>query len=121
MPFLRAQGQPMAEDVVRHVEHAVQICGEDHVGIGTDGPISPVHLTPEYIKAFHEDIEQRRRRGISAPGESPDVYTFVPDLNTPRRFELIAHHLSRRGHSDGRIAKILGGNFARLFREAWGA
>jgi membrane dipeptidase len=121
MPFLRAKGQPMAEDVVRHVEHALQVCGEDHVGIGTDGGISAIHLTPEYIKAFHEDIEQRRRRGISAPGESPDVYTFVPDLNTPRRFELIAHHLSGRGHSDGRIAKILGGNFARLFREAWGA
>lgn len=119
MPFLRTQGQPLAEDVVRHVEHAVQVCGEDHVGIGTDGPISAVHLTPEYVKAFHEDIEQRRRRGISAPGESPDVYTFVPDLNVPRRFELIAWHLSRRGHSADRIAKILGGNFVRLFREAW--
>lgn len=120
MPFLRAKGQPMAEDVVRHVEHAVQVCGEDHVGIGTDGTISPVHLTPAYIKAFHDDIEDRRRRGISAPGESEDVYTFVPDLNIPRRFELIAHHLSQRGHSGERVAKILGGNFARLFREAWG-
>jgi membrane dipeptidase len=121
MPFLRTQGQPMAEDVVRHVEHAVQVCGEDHVGIGTDGGISAIRLTPEYIKAFHEDVAERRRRGISAPGESEDVYTFVPDLNTPRRFELIAHHLSRRGHSDERIAKILGGNFARLFREIWGS
>jgi membrane dipeptidase len=121
MPFLRAKGQPMAEDVVRHIEHAVQICGEDHVGIGTDGGISPVHLTPEYIKAFHDDIADRRRRGISAPGENDDVYTFVPDLNTPRRFELIAHHLAGRGHSEDRIAKILGGNFARLFREVWRA
>jgi len=120
MPFLRTQGQPMAEDVVRHIEHAVQVCGEDHVGIGTDGPISPVHLTPEYIKAFHDDVEDRRRRGISAPGESQDVYTFVPDLNTPKRFELIAWHLGRRGHSAERIGKILGGNFARLFREVWG-
>jgi membrane dipeptidase len=29
--------------------------------------------------------------------------------------------LSRRGHSDARIEKILGGNFDRLFRETWGA
>jgi len=120
MPFLRAKGQPLAEDVVRHIDHAVQVCGEDHVGIGTDGAISPVHLTPDYIKAFHDDIEDRRRRGISAPGESADVYTFVPDLNTAKRFELIAWHLSRRGHSAERIGKILGGNFARLFRDAWG-
>jgi hypothetical protein len=25
-----------------------------------------------------------------------------------------------RGHSDARIAKILGGNFARVMREVWG-
>ncbi|HKH45582.1 MAG TPA: membrane dipeptidase [Thermoanaerobaculia bacterium] len=119
MPFLRTQGQPMAEDVIRHVEHAVQVCGEDHVGIGTDGGISPVQLTPEYIERFRKNVQDRRRLGISAPGESEDVYTFVPDLNTPRRFELIARHLLDRGHTETRVAKILGGNFARLFRETW--
>lgn len=119
MPFLRTEGQPMAEDVVRHIEHAVQVCGEDHVGIGTDGPISPRQLTPEYLERHRKDIQERRRLGISAPGESEDVHTFVPDLNTPRRFDLIARHLLARGHSDARVSKILGGNFARLFGEAW--
>jgi membrane dipeptidase len=119
MPFLRTQGQPMAEDVIRHIEHAVKICGEDHVGIGTDGGISPVDLTPEYIERFRKNVADRRRLGVSAPGESEDVYTFVPDLNTPRRFETIARHLLDRGHSATRVAKILGGNFARLFRETW--
>jgi membrane dipeptidase len=119
MPFLRTKGQPMAEDVIRHIEHAVQVCGEDHVGIGTDGSISAVQLTPEYLKRFHEDIASRRRRGISAPGETEDVYTFVPDLNTPRRFATLAGQLRARGHSEERVTKILGGNFARLFAEAW--
>ena len=120
MPFLRMQGQPMAEDVIRHIEHAVQVAGEDHVGIGTDGAVSPVALTPEYVKRFREDIERRRKLGISAPGEREDVYLFIPDLNTPRRFETLAAELARRGHSEDRIAKILGGNFARLFAESWG-
>jgi membrane dipeptidase len=119
MPFLRTQGQPMAADVVRHIEHAVQVCGEDHVGIGTDGGISPIQLTPEYIERFRRNVQDRRRLGISAPGESEDVYTFVPDLNTPRRFELLGRHLLDRGHSAARVDKILGGNFARLFRETW--
>jgi len=119
MPFLRTEGQPMAEDVVRHVEHAVQVCGEDHVGIGTDGVVSAVELTPEFIEQHHRDVENRRRLGISAPGESADVYTFVPDLNTPRRFEHLGRLLLDRGHSETRVAKILGGNWARLFREAW--
>ena len=111
----------MAEDVIKHIEHALQVCGEDHVGIGTDGMISTINVTPEFRKKFNEEIEDRRKRGISAPGESPDVFTFVPDLNTPQRFEKLATLLSKRGHSDTQIGKILGGNFARLFREVWGS
>jgi membrane dipeptidase len=119
MPFLRAKGQPMAEDVMRHIDRAIQVCGEDHVGIGTDGTVSALDLTPAYVKQFHEDIANRRKLGISAPGESEDVYLYVPDLNTPRRFDTLAGMLSKRGYSDARIGKVLGGNFARLFAEVW--
>jgi membrane dipeptidase len=117
MPYLRSEGQVMAEDVIRHIEYAVKVCGEDHVGIGTDGTVSAVELTPEFKKVFADQVAERRKRGISAPGERADSYTFAPDLNTPQRFERIASLLSRRGHSDARIEKILGGNFARLFRD----
>jgi membrane dipeptidase len=120
MPFLRTKGQPMAADLIRHIEHAVDVAGEDHVGLGTDGGISSVELTPEFIKRHRENVLERRRQGISAPGEEEDVYTFLPDLNTPRRFETLAAMLRERGHSRARIEKILGGNFARLFREVWG-
>ena len=120
MPYLRTSGQPMAEDVIVHLEHAIKVCGQDHVGIGTDGTISPVNVTPEYRKSYAEEMAERRKRGIAAPGERDDAFTFVPDLNTPRRFETLAQLLSKRGHSDGQIAKILGGNFSRLFAEVWG-
>jgi membrane dipeptidase len=121
MPFLRTQGQPMAADLIRHIEHAVNVAGEDHVGLGTDGGISRIELTPEFIQHHREDVRNRRRLGVSAPGEEEDVYTFLPDLNTPRRFETLAAMLRERGHSQARIEKILGGNFARLFREVWAA
>ena len=107
----------MADDVIKHIEYAVNVCGEEHVGIGTDGTISAVDVTPAFKKMFAEQVAERQKRGISAPGERADSYTFAPDLNTPRRFEHIAALLSQRGHPDGRIEKILGGNFARLFRE----
>jgi len=117
MPYLRTQGQVMAEDVIKHIEYAINTCGEDHVGIGTDGTISEVKLTPEYKKVFANEIAERQKRGISAPGERADSYTFALDLNTPTRMQRIAAQLSQRGHADARIEKILGGNFARLFRE----
>ena len=119
MPYLRTSGQPMAADVIAHIEHALDVCGEDHVGIGTDGAVSAVELTPEYVKGFADEIAERRKRGVSAPGETTTVYTFVPDLNTPRRFETIATLLSKRGRSDRVIEKVLGGNFLRLFAETW--
>jgi membrane dipeptidase len=121
MPYLRTSGQPMAEDVIAHIEHALDVCGEDHVGIGTDGALSAVRLTDEYKKAFADEIAERRKRGISAPGEIEAVYTFVPDLNTPRRYETIATLLARRGKPDRVIEKVLGGNFLRLFTETWPA
>ena len=120
MPFLRLEGQPMAEDLVRHIDHAVKVCGEDHVSIGTDGVLNAVELTPEYQKMFHEFVAGRVAAGIAAPGESPDVYNLLPDLNTADRFDTLAHLLSRRGYPDARIAKIIGGNFARLFGEVCG-
>jgi membrane dipeptidase len=120
MPFLRTVGQPTAEDLVRHIEHAVNVCGEDHVGIGTDGNISPVNFNAAFRKKFAAEVAERRAAGISAPGERPDVYTFLPDLNSPDRFAHIAALLAQRGFTDARITKILGGNFARLFAAVWG-
>ena len=121
MPYLRTRGQPMADDFIRHLEHAVNVCGEDHVGIGTDGTISGTEITEQYKRDFADVLAQRRKQNISAPGEQEDVYPFLPDLNAPDRFARIATALSKRGHSDTRIAKLIGGNFDRLFRATWKA
>lgn len=121
MPFLRVSGQPHAEDLIRHLEHAVNVCGEDHVGLGTDGSITGVALTDAFKAAFRQSVEDRRKAGISAPGESPDVYTLIPEYNDPRRFLTLADDLARRGWPSSRIEKILGGNFARLFAAVWHA
>jgi membrane dipeptidase len=119
MPFLRSSGQPTTADFVRHVDHAVRVCGEDHVGVGSDNSITPLDLTPAFRSVHADFVRARRRRGISAPGEAEDVFNYVPDLNTPRRMEQIADALAARGHSSARIEKILGQNWLRLFGEVW--
>jgi membrane dipeptidase len=121
MPFLRTSGQARAEDVIRHLEHAVDVCGEDHVGLGTDGTVSHIELDEAYRASVRHEVAERRRLGISAPGETDDIVKLVPEYNEPRRFERLAADLSRRGWSAGRIEKVLGANFARLYREVWGA
>jgi len=119
MPYLSKGAQPTAADVVAHIEHAVNVAGEDHVSIGTDGTISPTELTEAYKTKFSEITRKRQELGIAAPYETEEGYLFASDLNTPRRFEMLADALISRGHSEARVEKILGGNLLRVFREAW--
>ncbi len=37
MPYLAEGRQPSGDDVVRHIEHILNVAGEDHVSMGTDG------------------------------------------------------------------------------------
>jgi membrane dipeptidase len=117
MPFLNAQGQPMAADLVRQIEYAVNVAGEDHVGIGSDLSITPHVVNAEYEARHRRFVEGRKQRGIAAPRE--EDYMFVKDLNTPRRLEMIADQLLSRGHSQARVEKIIGGNWMRLFGDVW--
>jgi membrane dipeptidase len=119
MPFLRQSGQPHADDVIRHLEHAVNVCGEDHVGLGTDGGISGVEISEAYAKRHRKFVEDRTKAGVSAPGEAPDVFNLIPEYNDPRRFATLASDLDHRGWTSRRIEKILGQNFARLFTDVW--
>ena len=119
-PYLRTDTQPMAIDVIRHIEHAIDVCGEDHVGIGTDGGIAPTERTPQFEKDNREYIKAMVEDGIFEKGRPPDLYMFIPDLNVADRFDVLAAMLSARGHSDARIEKILGANFARVLGGVWG-
>jgi membrane dipeptidase len=119
MPFLREDGQARAEDVVAHVEHALNVCGEDHVAFGSDGSTSTVDDMAAYRIEVREEMAERRRMGISATGERDDVVPFIPDMRGPELYREFASHLKTRGHSDTRIEKIMGGNLLRLFNDIW--
>jgi len=121
MPFLSPGRVPTAEDVIAHLEHALQVCGEDHVGIGSDLSVTPIDMSDAYWSAHREFVRRRIEEGIAAPAEDPDVLFTVPDLNSPRRLDMIADRLARKGHGATVIEKVLGGNWTRLFREVWKA
>ncbi|HEX8222992.1 MAG TPA: membrane dipeptidase [Allosphingosinicella sp.] len=121
MPFLRLKGQPGKEDLIRHIEHAAKVCGEDHIGLGTDGPLFGYQINDETKKRQREFFEDRRKKGIAAPGEAADVLNLVEGYNDVGRYASLAADLKARGWSSARIDKLLGGNFVRLWSEVWGA
>ena len=121
MPYLSGGKQPTAADVIRHLEHMIDVAGEDHVSIGTDGTLSPAVLDQKYKDAFAETTRKRKEAGIAAPGETEDGYLFANALNTPRRLETLANMLADKGHGATRIEKILGRNLLRVFSATWSA
>lgn len=116
LPFLTEDTrQPMLADYMRHMAHALDICGEDHVGIGTDVPFFAVD--DNTLKAMQKDSAERQASGVAAPGENRPPY--IPDLNTPRKLELVTDALLKHGYSSRVAEKILGLNFRRAFKEIW--
>jgi hypothetical protein len=102
-------------DFMRHMTHALDVCGEDHVGIGTD--LSVAALTDEDIACLVKYLEERRKKGIAAPGENRPLY--IPDLNTPRRLERVADAPQKQGCGSRTVEKVLGPNFNRVYRDVW--
>jgi membrane dipeptidase len=118
LPFLAASPhQPNVDDYMQHMEHVLQVVGEDHIGIGSDVGIQPFDTSPQGMAEFNKEIAERRAAGLSAPEE--DRPTYVEGLNTPLRLEVIADQLLKRGHSEAVTEKILGANFARVFTQIW--
>lgn len=120
MPFLNLSGHARAVDVVAHLEHAINVCGEDHVGIGTDGGTTPIDDLELYKAALRKEHEDRKAKGIAAPGERADTHPFVDDLRGPDQFRKLWRLLAERGHKPARIEKILGKNFVRYAADIWG-
>ncbi len=120
MPFLTPDSRPKAADVIAHVEHVAKVAGEDHVGIGTDNGVLPTTLDAATKKRMKKWQLERIKAGIAAPGEGVGVYPMVEDYNSVDRYERFVNDLASHGWSQSRLEKLMGGNFLRVYREAWG-
>lgn len=120
MPFLDLDGHANAAQVVDHIDHALKICGEDHVGIGTDGSVAAIDDMEAYKAALAQEHADRKAAGIAAKGERADTYPFVLDLRGPEQFRKLAGLLAARGHSPRVVDKVMGLNFLRYAETIWG-
>jgi membrane dipeptidase len=120
MPFLTLDGHPHAADAADHIVHALGVCGEDHVGIGTDGGPTGIDDLAGYQAALEKEIAERAAAGIGAKGERSDTYPFVVELRGPGQYATIADLLARRGVKSRVIDKVLGQNFVDYAGQVWG-
>jgi membrane dipeptidase len=109
--------QPDLDDYMAHMLHALNICGEDHVGIGSDSALGPWDTSPAAVAEYNKNEDQRHKAGVAAPEEDRPLY--VIGLNTPRRSEIIADALLKRGYTARVAEKVLGLNFTNALARIW--
>ncbi len=117
-PYLGSRERNDLGDYLDHIDHAVNVCGIDHVGIGSDREHRTVPDTDEERQKLVDELS----RLYPDPTTMPPVRWpfFLSELNHPRRMETIWEGLLGRGYSAADAEKIMSGNWYRLFGEVWG-
>lgn len=117
MMYLSPGRQPTPEDFVRHLEHALDVCGEEHVGIGTDDVLAMHVIDDTYRERLKKLFEARRKQGVSSPGETETIVPFPLAFNGPNKFRAMVQAFETAGWSSARIERVLGTNFTRVVGE----
>jgi membrane dipeptidase len=111
--------QPNLDDYMAHMIHALSVCGEDHVGVGSDTSFDTFELNEEGRAAWAAETQRRHDTGVAAPEEDGRL-PYTEGLNRPDRCLVIADALLDRGQPPRVVEKVLGANFIRVFGETWG-
>lgn len=82
-PHLEKGGNATTASVIKHIDHAIKIMGENHVGLGSDFD------------------------GLDRPPPT--------DLKNTSEMPNLVNALQKKGYSEERLEKVLGGNFMRIF------
>ena len=94
-----------------HIMHAIDVCGLDHVCIGSDRDHRRLTMSEDYI------AELIKEEGHINPAEYP---LYFEDLNGPRRMEVIWDGLKARGLSERQLERVMGLNVLRIYEEVIG-
>jgi membrane dipeptidase len=102
------------DDYFRHIDHAVNVAGIDHVGLASD-----------YSMRGIEAVYTRETWYVPRLSSFKPVYRvrwppWIEELDSPARFRNIAHGLAQRGYTSAKIEKLLGGNWVRYVGEVIG-
>ena len=112
-PFLPNRFESTLQDFGDVVDDMVERVGIDHVAIGTD-------YTQDQTKEWFDVLmSQQGTKPSPRRKEYPDTVTHPVGIETPDKLSNVADELLRRGYSSADTAKVLGGNWVRLFTEVW--
>ena len=119
--FLGGKSRSILNNVLDHIDYAVNLIGINYIGIGSD--FAGIHHYPEAImvKSIREDLPAQGWRdedgvktwkGFKAAVERLDQWNM--------KYVHLIKGLISRGYSDSEVEKIVGGNFLSFFEKVVG-
>jgi membrane dipeptidase len=121
--FIAESTEATLDDFCRHVEHLVDVCGIDHVGIGTDktgkGPGT------ESIVEYPGSMPRHRAGTFDWAGFRLKEHRLTPEYrlkgyDTFGDWPNLTVALAQWGFNEEELRKLLGLNFLRVFRDIAG-
>jgi len=111
------------DDYLNHIDYVVKLVGVDHIGVGTD--IRDQEKTDSFTTHKQTGRADRGilRRDLRPPAHAalmPRSVRYPKGMTEVDEYRNIVRGLVGRGYSDQEIAKILGENFLRVFKEVCG-
>jgi membrane dipeptidase len=114
--------RPTLEEFFQFIHHVTDLAGSpDHVAISTDMSIGtyPDHHPNPFAPPRYPDIAAQYNQHVTADFRSP--MRQVEGFEDYAQIVEVADRLLTHGYSEGDVRKILGENFLRVARQAWGA
>ena len=121
--FISDKKEPTLDDFAAHIEHLVDVCGIDHVGIGTD-KAGPGPGTESLIP-YPPEMAKRRSNIFNWDGFRTEEHRLTPDYHLNgfedfRDWPNLTVCLAQRGFTEAELRKVLGLNYLRVFRDVVG-
>lgn len=108
-------GWATLDTVVDHIVHLLDVAGSDSVGIGTD------YGKPYYnVLKWSPTMLREETSGFDWVGAGFDPNMQTQGLETWDMWPNLTAAMLRRGISEDKVVKIVGGNFLRVFRDVCG-
>jgi membrane dipeptidase len=111
------KGRPTTRTFADMIDYAVNLMGIDHVGFGTDHG-EGVYTREEWERKWGPQGLYPQVTGNVGPWFGFET-RYADGLHSAALLGNLAEELSRRGYKDEDVAKVMGGNFLRLFSTVW--
>lgn len=99
-------GTDLSAAFLRHLRHALDLVGPEHVGLGLDYVFDQAEV---------EDFIRNNPQLFPAGSDQPGARQMLP----PEALPQIADALASLGLSDAHVGAVLGGNWLRIARQVW--